>query len=248
MSFQDHFSADSAGYKAFRPVYDDGLAALLAKDLPGHALAIDVGCGNGQFSVHLADHFDQVIAYDGSAEQIKHAEARPNIDYRVGTAEALDAAPESVDLITAMQAAHWFDLPAFYHAADRVLKPGGRLALVGYGLMDLPPELEAPFLHFYRDIIGPYWPADRAHIETRYSKFSFPYAEDPDPGYALTADWSVEQLINYMNTWSSVKRATRQLGANPLDAYAPTLRQAWGDVETRHIRWPLFMRWGRKPL
>lgn len=35
------------------------------------------------------------------------------------------------------QAVHWFDLDKFYAEADRILKPNGVLALLGYGLPKL---------------------------------------------------------------------------------------------------------------
>ncbi len=47
-------------------------------------------------------------------------------------AEALPFASGEVDLVTAMTAAHWFDRPKFLVEADRVLKPGGCLALLSY--------------------------------------------------------------------------------------------------------------------
>ena len=38
----------------------------------------------------------------------------------------------SVDIIISVMAAHWFDLDKFYAECQRVLKPGGVLALSGY--------------------------------------------------------------------------------------------------------------------
>ena len=39
----------------------------------------------------------------------------------------------SVDLVLVAQAAHWFDLPAFYAEVARVLRPGGVLAVWSSG-------------------------------------------------------------------------------------------------------------------
>lgn len=58
---------------------------------------------------------------------------------RQSSAEQLPVDAGQVDLLTAMTAAHWFDRPKFLLEADRVLKPGGCLALLSY-TMDM--ELE----------------------------------------------------------------------------------------------------------
>lgn len=49
-------------------------------------------------------------------------------------AEDLPFAAGEVDLVTAMTAAHWFDRRLFFQEADRVLRPGGCLALLSYTL------------------------------------------------------------------------------------------------------------------
>lgn len=56
------------------------------------------------------------------------------IRFQVSTAEDLAGiADGSVDLITAATAAHWFDMPAFWARAAKVLKPGGSVAVWTYG-------------------------------------------------------------------------------------------------------------------
>lgn len=60
-------------------------------------------------------------------------------DLRLGPAEELPFGPGEVDLLTAMTAAHWFERQKFLAEADRVLRPGGCLALLSY-TMDI--ELE----------------------------------------------------------------------------------------------------------
>ena len=47
-----------------------------------------------------------------------------------GTAEDIPLEDASVDLVTVAQAFHWFDGPAALAEIHRVLRPGGRLALL----------------------------------------------------------------------------------------------------------------------
>ncbi|KAM4601779.1 putative methyltransferase [Polymixia lowei] len=109
-------------------------------------LAVDVGCGSGQGTILLAPYFTQVVGTDVSPAQVEMALANsnpPNVSYRTCPAEELPFAASEVDLLTAMTAAHWFDRRWLLQEADRVLRPGGCLALLSY-TMDM--ELE------YRDV------------------------------------------------------------------------------------------------
>jgi len=56
------------------------------------------------------------------------------LDHRQCPAEELPFASGEVDLVTAMTAAHWFDRQRFLREADRVLRPGGCLALLSYSM------------------------------------------------------------------------------------------------------------------
>ncbi|CAK6969883.1 putative methyltransferase DDB_G0268948 [Scomber scombrus] len=104
-------------------------------------LAVDVGCGSGQGTIHLAPYFTKVVGTDISAAQLEMAQANssPNVSYRQCPAEEQPFASGEVDLVTAMTAAHWFDRKRFLQEADRMLRPGGCLALLSY-TMDM--ELE----------------------------------------------------------------------------------------------------------
>uniref|UniRef100_A0A667WI62 Si:ch211-93g23.2 n=1 Tax=Myripristis murdjan TaxID=586833 RepID=A0A667WI62_9TELE len=100
-------------------------------------LAVDVGCGSGQGTILLAPYFTQIVGTDISPAQLEMALANsnpPNVTYRECPAEELPFAAGEVDLVTAMTAAHWFDRARFLLEADRVLRPGGCLALCSYTL------------------------------------------------------------------------------------------------------------------
>ncbi|XP_056287643.1 ubiquinone/menaquinone biosynthesis C-methyltransferase UbiE isoform X2 [Pseudoliparis swirei] len=105
-------------------------------------LAVDVGCGSGQGTILLAPHFTKVVGTDVSPAQLEMAltnENPPNVSYRECPAETLPFACGEVDLVSAFAAAHWFDREKFLLEVDRVLRPGGCLALLSYS-MDM--ELE----------------------------------------------------------------------------------------------------------
>ncbi|WP_324617399.1 class I SAM-dependent methyltransferase [Microvirga alba] len=243
MSFKDHFSASSAGYAAYRPTYPHTLVDYLASLCARTDVALDVGCGTGQLSVLLADRFTRVIATDASAQQIEKAEPHARVEYRVAPAENSGLPDQSVDLITAAQAAHWFDLPAFYAEARRVGKPGAVLALITYGVVQADPDIDPVIQHFYKAVLGAHWPPERRHVEVGYRSLEFPFHELTAPPMAIEVDWRASDLIGYADTWSAVRAAEKALGRAPIEAFKRDLIEAWRDPEMRRIiRFPLSLR------
>lgn len=48
------------------------------------------------------------------------------------------------------------------------------------------------------------------------------------PPFAMQVDWTLEQLLGYLGTWSAVKEFERQSGRNPRDLIGAELQAAWG--------------------
>ncbi|WP_208994653.1 class I SAM-dependent methyltransferase [Pseudovibrio sp. WM33] len=93
-----HFQNAGESYAKYRPTYPSELVEFLASKCQQHNLALDVGCGNGQFSSMIARHFRQVLATDVSVSQIENAAPAPNIRFAVEPAErcsAEDTEPQS---------------------------------------------------------------------------------------------------------------------------------------------------------
>lgn len=242
------FDQGGRAYARFRPEYPPQLAAFLASQAPGQQLAVDVGCGNGQLTQLLAPYFGKVVGLDPSEDQIANAVPDERIDYRCAPAEQLPLPDASASLITAAQAAHWFDLPAFYAEAARVLKPGGVLALLTYSGVRINADLDPLLREFHQVTVGPYWPPERRHVENDYRDLPFPWPEIPFPAQAMTADWTLDELLGYLGTWSATRAYREQRGEDPLPALRAALLPRWGDPgRARAVRWPLPLRIGRRP-
>ncbi len=246
MARPNHFLSGSSGYAQHRPTYPPAFAEALARLCQSRGTALDVGCGTGQLSVLLGDIFAGVVATDASPEQIAHATPHPKVRYLVSPAEEVCTPARSVDLVVAAQAAHWFDLPAFYAAARQMAAPGAIIALVTYGVMTIDDPVDARFQQFYRHEIGPYWPAERRHVERGYADLDFPFAELPFPRSAIERDWTLDQLLGFVDTWSATRQAGAA-GAEPVVlAFRSELRALWGDpARTCRVAWPLAGRIGR---
>lgn len=246
MGFKDHFSGHANDYTRYRPTYPAELFTWLAQRAPSRALAWDCATGNGQAALGLAARFHAVIGTDASPAQIANAHTHPRVRYAVAPAEDSGIATRSVDLISVGQALHWFDLPAFYAEAGRVLRPGGVLAAWGYGLMQVNAAVDAVVWRLYDSIVGAYWPPERCFVDEQYRTLPFPLNEIAAPVFVMRADWTLARLIGYLGTWSAVQRCRKECGADPLALIADELAAAWSEAETRRpVRWPLFMRAGR---
>jgi ubiquinone/menaquinone biosynthesis C-methylase UbiE len=233
MSNAGLFASVAREYASFRPGYPPELFDWLARIAPARATVWDCGCGSGQASVALAEHFGQVFATDVSAEQIAAARAHPRVRYSVAAAERSGLEPESVDLITVAQALHWFDVEAFHAEARRVARRGAVLAVWNYPRPEfVDPGLDRIFLDFYSGVVGPYWPPERRHIESNYQTLpGFPqtlgFEELSHPPFALMLEWTFEQVLGYVSSWSATTRYRQAVGQDPLPQLRATLGPAW---------------------
>ena len=243
--FEDHFSAIAARYAEFRPRYPEALFDWLARVAPGHALAWDSGTGSGQAAVGLASRFERVVATDASAEQLAHAEAHPRILYRLARETASGLDDRSCDLVSVAQALHWFDIPAFFAEARRVLVPGGVIAAWTY----VEPALEDRGLDgiFQRlaGLLRPSWPRERAIAESGYRQVPFPFTEIAAPTLELEMHPTLEELAGYVRTWSATRRFVASTGTDPVAALERELTPLWPSGSRRRLRFPLFIRAGR---
>ncbi|MBA3821968.1 MAG: class I SAM-dependent methyltransferase [Deltaproteobacteria bacterium] len=243
MSYADHFSTIADRYAAYRPSYPPALVDALAEQTtPGTAW--DVGCGSGQLAVGLAARFERVIATDPSEAQLAAAAAHPRVEYRCERAEATSQADASVDLVVVAQAAHWFAWPGFVAEATRVARPGALIALVSYGemLVDEP----AGALARYRDVVAPYWPPGREHVDTGYRDLEMPWPAVPARPIDMELAWLREELVGYVSTWSATALLVAQHGSAAFDALRAELAATWPDDERRIVRWPLAIRLARR--
>jgi hypothetical protein len=105
--------------------------------------------------------------------------------------------------------------------------------------------MDAPFRRFYAETVVPYWPPERALIDDAYRSLDFPFAELTAPAFHIEVEWSLHRLLDYLSTWSAVKRYQAAQGCNPLLALRAELQPGWGEPEAvRKLQWPLFMRVG----
>ncbi|HET6864585.1 MAG TPA: methyltransferase domain-containing protein [Solirubrobacteraceae bacterium] len=127
------FQAGAAAYERGRPGYPAGAIEWLRNELglrPGRTVA-DLGAGTGKLTRELVASGASVVAVEpvpGMRAVLERVV--PAARVLDGTAEAMPVPDESVDAITVAQAFHWFDVPRTLAEFHRVLRPGGRFAVI----------------------------------------------------------------------------------------------------------------------
>lgn len=135
LSSQQRFSDRVADYVRYRPGYPPALMAWVRDELgvTAGARVADIGAGTGISSRQFLEAGHAVVAVEPNAAMRAAAERwlgdTPRFRAVDGSAEATTLADHSVELVSAAQAFHWFDMQAVHREWARILVPGG-LALV----------------------------------------------------------------------------------------------------------------------
>jgi len=111
-------------------------------DLRAGRVVLDLGAGTGKLARLLVPCGARVVAVEPVAAM--RALIPPCVESVPGTAEAIPLPEASVDAVTVAQAFQWFRRDEALAEIDRVLRPGGGLALVA-NLRDESDPLQRAF-------------------------------------------------------------------------------------------------------
>ena len=245
--FKDHFSKQSGLYSKYRPRYPDAMFRYLSEIAPSNKLAWDCATGSGQAALGLTPFFEKIIASDASTNQLEHAAQHHKIVYKHMPAEQTDLPNQSLDLITVAQAIHWFNFDRFYREVNRVLKPGGIIAVWTYNLPKIHPNADKVLYTFYRNTIHDFWPPERILVENNYIDLPFPFKKLKHPVYKMYAQWNVDDVVGFVNTWSAVIKYQEKMFSDPVPDFRFELEKAWPEkTESLKVEWPLTLLIGKK--
>jgi len=132
MNATSRFSDRVRDYISSRPSYPSGAIDAILDGLgdPCTLLAADIGAGTGISARLLADRGVQVRAVEPNAEMRAGAECHPRVEFSEGTGERTGLGDGCVRLVVAAQAFHWLRAGPALAEFRRILKLGGRAALM----------------------------------------------------------------------------------------------------------------------
>jgi SAM-dependent methyltransferase len=127
------FADVADAYERGRPEYPPAVVGAIAAELglePGDAV-LDLAAGTGKFTCALLGIGMDVIAVEPLSSLREILAARIGEErVRAGVAEAIPLADASVMAVTVADAFHWFDHTIALAEIQRVLRPGGGLAII----------------------------------------------------------------------------------------------------------------------
>jgi len=179
----DHFEQVAAGYESLRTT-DEAPVRRIRQLLPDRPVTgLDIGCGTGRYSRllrRLLPVGSQLAASDVSAAMLAQLQASngqaSGVVPLISTAEDLPLRAASLDLVTAFNCVHHFDLGRFLTAAARVLQPDGQLFIY-----TRTPQQNA------RTIWGRYFPGFTEYEQRLHSKAAFRDAVRRTAGLKMVA-------------------------------------------------------------
>ncbi|KAK5069684.1 hypothetical protein LTR70_010721 [Exophiala xenobiotica] len=178
---------------------------------------LDVGCGPGTAAYCLASRFAHTIGIDPSEGMIATARSLGDakstsepVRFEVSTAEELGRKlsppikDHSIDLITAANAAHWFDMSRFWPSTARVLRPGGSVALWTSGHICAHPSMpnadaiQAAMARIEEQYLMQYYERGNLLTRNRYLDLPLPWTlAQPVPEFDesnfLRKEWDVAE-------------------------------------------------------
>ncbi len=190
------FSSRVENYVRYRPGYPPEVLELLKSEcgLTPDSVIADIASGTGIFTRMLAKNGNRVFGVEPN-DEMRRAGERLLESYSgfksiAGTAEATTLPDHSVDIVTAAQAAHWFDREKARGEFIRILKPGGWLVL----LWNERRTDSTPFLREYEHLLLAYGTDYR---EVRHERTTAEIADFFSPSPFRSSTLEMRQEVDY---------------------------------------------------
>jgi SAM-dependent methyltransferase len=200
--------------------------------LPAHAgLAVDLAAGTGVMTRRLLarpDRVDRVVAVEPDA-RMRDVLARrsPGVQALEGRGEAIPLPEATADLVVVASAWHWIDAGQAVPEIARVLRDGGRLAVVWSGR-----NTTVPWMADLIDAVLPHADAERDERERRLRALVIPDGEPFTKVEAAQFDFvrrmTVSEIAESFGTYSRVIALGPERAVQAVDRAREALAERYG--------------------
>jgi SAM-dependent methyltransferase len=232
------FGEDAEEFERVRPSYPDELVDDVVALVGLPCRAVDAGAGTGKATIQLAERGVEGVAVE--PDEAMAGVARRNLTnyagWRVDVSDFEEWEPvagETFDLVTCAQAWHWIDRDRGTGRAERLLRPGGWLAIFGSS----PAYRDTPLR---RDIDAAY-----AEHAPEISKQSFAPEERVTPGssfgpptvreYTFARDYTAADWVDLLRTSSDHRILPRARREALLAAVAAAIDRHGGTYHHHYV-------------
>ena len=188
LTITNHFAVPGVAsrYAAGRPYVHDVVVREIARHSGLVARAVDIGAGTGLSTRALLRCASAVVGVDPSFEMLGAAFRNPAVRYVAGAAEHLPLCSASCDVATVSAAFHWCEHDALFDELERVVQPGGWVAIYDVELVGI---IESPALVEW--LRGEYW----ASLPRCTHFGAFDAAAQLRPPFELVADTTERTML-----------------------------------------------------
>ena len=239
-------------YDRVRPSYPAELFADLVavSGIDERSSVLEVGCATGQATRPLAELGCRVTAVEPGAALTELARQRladlPNVTIETSTFEAWDTRNRRFDVLVAASAWHWIDPSVGWRRAHDVLRPDGRMALLGHVVVRQPgePEVYAETADLHERFApgNPDWGHPPLESEVRATSQGWGPPNEDRGGlfgptvvrwYPMVQRFDGAGFVDLLRTLSPYRRLDHAVREPLLDAIAERIRTHLGDQVSR---------------
>jgi len=143
-SLETRFGSSEPAYTAYRPQYPPELFEKVVSAVPEpRESALDLGGGTGLSALPLTRSFNQVVVVEPDQQMAARLYGLSDrIVVREASAEELEEALDSFDLVTSGNAFYWMNGAVVINKIAGWLRSGGVLAVYRYGFPETPEAIQ----------------------------------------------------------------------------------------------------------
>ena len=128
----------------------------------------------------------------------------------------------------------------------RLLTPGVVIALRLYDHCRINIELDVLSREYSEKTVVEYWPIENRKAWNFEESVDFPFERIKTPEFLLKVNWSLDEYLKYLYTWSSTQNYISKTGKDPIKVIYNRFRKLWkNENEKKEIIWKLVMKVGR---